>query len=110
MSEESWSCNICGEECYSYEFEDDECVYLKEWLTAESMCSKCEKKGCSSCIKTCYTCGNIGEDGYSVCQNCLEQSDLKSLCEYHTWYVCTKHKNEKCDECTANKNYDRYNW
>ena len=55
-------------------------------------------------MTTCYQCANIGEFSNMLCEDCC--STLKDVsCKYHTWFVCKKHKNMKCGECKANKNY-----
>ena len=97
------------------EYDDEKgFVQLEEWLFAEKICKFCNRVGCCYCIITCYTCGNIGEDSHSVCVECRKKYPNSSIvfklvpCEYHTWYVCNDHIDEKCASCTANKNYDRY--
>jgi len=104
MSESEINCELCGEEIYDHIY-DGEYVQLDEWLF-------CEKKGCCYCLKTCFTCGNNGENEFSICRECMKTHPevLKSNgCKYHEWYVCIKHTDDECHICISNKNYDRYN-
>ncbi len=74
MSEESFNCDICNEEVYEHNYDDndDDYIHINEWLCTKALCSKCNKVGCPCCMRTCYECGNQGEeDTYSVYKDCI---------------------------------------
>lgn len=115
-SEDSrYTCELCGENCdldIKDEIEEGT-IRVNEWLSVDAKCDFCQKIGCYKCLKTCYTCSNNGYDekNQTICLYCLKKKkrNLTNIsCKYHEWWNCDKHKNEKCGECSSNKNYDRY--
>ena len=97
-------CSTCAEE---YSPDEDGTVNLAEWLKVEPRCDSCGKSGCPYCLVTCMTCANEGMELTTVVY-CLRCNLLKSVCKMHDWYICSKHPQEKCSACAANKNYRRY--
>lgn len=92
--------NICND-CY---VNKKDVIILKEWLdSVPNQCEKCKTMCCAKCIRTCFTCGNLGNNINFMCDKC---SDVVKLdCKYHIWYVCSKclFAKERCK-------YDRCNY
>lgn len=118
-----FECEACREECPQDEFdvcevcktnpvcktclEGQDVLRLAEWLeNINNKCSKCGKKGCQGCIEVCYSCANEGDYTSSFCTDCFPQELTKIPCKYHYWLQCDRHKEKKCPECRANRNYD----
>lgn len=106
-------CSFCKNE-YSL---DDGLVSITEWLSVDPC--ECGVSACGSCMRCCYQCGNTGECFDAVCRKCNKTRTLDGKkkrkfvdvkCKEHTWYACKSHKKDGCQECSANKNYGRYDY
>ncbi len=73
--EEDLICEICDEEVGTHSYMGN-FIWISEWLCTGEKCVECNRKGCSSCIETCYSCGNIGENTFSICHDCLKSKEL----------------------------------
>lgn len=105
-------CELCGEEVDNEDSDEDGTIQVNEWLFVDPQCSKCQRKGCYKCLKTCYSCANVGEDSETICKECATTNKIlfKNKCRDHKWWECEGHKKDTCGECRANKNYDRYGY
>jgi len=83
----------CGSQiCIDCSCKRKEIITLKEWLdSVPNQCDKCKIMCCANCIRTCYTCGNLGNSQNNLHFMCDKCSDVIKLdCKYHKWYICSK--------------------
>lgn len=111
--------------------DDDNKVYLNDWLCALPKCERCHKEVCGACMVTCYDCHNdpdmtttdkypficyqcyldesIEDDDKTVeyinevpCKNYLVAAECDSSNE-HIWYSCLRpHYDETVEDKIAN--------
>jgi hypothetical protein len=98
-------CDICEAPVCTECTKERNIINFEEWLTdCSNKCDKCKRIGCRYCISTCYQCWNVGGESEFLCYECSDLS--KQKCEYHNhWDLCSKHREDKCASCEANKNY-----
>lgn len=99
-------CVICNSEICDDCKKEGNIITFIDWLyDCPNKCDDCDMIGCSNCLNTCFICANEGDVSIK-CKNCYTYKLIP--CKYHSWYSCNLHTEEKCQECQANKNYDRY--
>jgi hypothetical protein len=99
-------CPICDSSLCDKCTQEGNIINFTEWLeNCSNKCAKCKRIGCKECMKTCYQCWNKSDTYEFICEDCNGGQLRRQHCEYHSWWLCSKHRGKYCKQCEADENY-----